>query len=336
MNDNNTTPKGTDYYKGLGSLLHKVRWTQYLLAIVAEVLILLSFAMSGMDVSLGGIMASIPLLKILWAAMFALGIDTAFALSWVRVRRHLRYRQWLACIGNGLLALGMSFVIFEPVSIQLLQQSLDLNFNQAVVNLGVNIVLLIYARAGVAVFLGAILAITNTVDEAITVREPIQPKQRRVGVKKFPRWIDAFFFKRGASRVTAKKDLLEAELPNSDEPPIYERVTELLPAVVTTPAHTADIPVIPATATEQEEVNQSSPATQPVEESAQPTNVAAHSEPTMYDTPEGRAQKVGEITMTGLSISERVAAVIALFPDISDRELGKLSGTAPATAKKYR
>jgi hypothetical protein len=76
-----------DEYKGLPGLLHAVRWSQRLLAIIAEVLILVAFAMSGMDVSLGGVMASIPLLKILWAAMFALGIDTAFALSWVRVRQ---------------------------------------------------------------------------------------------------------------------------------------------------------------------------------------------------------------------------------------------------------
>ncbi len=32
---------------------------------------------------------------------------------------------------------------------------------------------------------------------------------------------------------------------------------------------------------------------------------------------------------------ERVAKVLSLFPDLSDRELGKLSGTA-ATAKKHR
>ena len=60
-----------DEYKGLPGLLHAVRWSQRLLAIIAEVLILVAFAMSGMDVSLGGVMASIPLLKILWAAMFA-------------------------------------------------------------------------------------------------------------------------------------------------------------------------------------------------------------------------------------------------------------------------
>lgn len=89
MSDEEVLPptRDTDQYTGLSRLLHGVRWTQHLFSIVAEVIILLSFAMSGMDVSLGGVMASVPLLKILWAGMFALGIDTAFALSWVRVQQ---------------------------------------------------------------------------------------------------------------------------------------------------------------------------------------------------------------------------------------------------------
>jgi hypothetical protein len=138
-----------------------VRWSQHLLSIVAELLILLSFALSGMDVSLGGVLAGIPLVKVLWAAMFALGIDTAFALSWVRVRQCVSRRQWLSFAWNVLLALAMSLIVFQPLALQLLQQSLDLNFAQAVANLGINIVFLTYARSGVAVFLGAILAMTN-------------------------------------------------------------------------------------------------------------------------------------------------------------------------------
>ena len=53
-------------------------------------------------------------------------------------------------------------------------------------------------------------------------------------------------------------------------------------------------------------------------------------------TPEQRAERVSELDFTGLSARERVAKVLSLFDDLSDRELGKLSGTAPATAKKYR
>ena len=44
--DSNEKPQ----YKQLRAFLYAVRWTQHLLAIIAEVLILLSFAMSGMDV----------------------------------------------------------------------------------------------------------------------------------------------------------------------------------------------------------------------------------------------------------------------------------------------
>ncbi len=38
----------------------------------------------------------------------------------------------------------------------------------------------------------------------------------------------------------------------------------------------------------------------------------------------------------GVGSYERVAKVLSLFLDLSDRELGKLSGTAAATAKKHR
>src|ERR1700674_3979311 len=96
--------KHASEYRGLDTIIHTVRWLQHLLAIIAEVLILLSFAMSGMDVSLGGVMASVPWLKILWAAMFALGINTAFALSWVRVRQCVNCQQWWPLVWNMILA----------------------------------------------------------------------------------------------------------------------------------------------------------------------------------------------------------------------------------------
>jgi hypothetical protein len=53
-------------------------------------------------------------------------------------------------------------------------------------------------------------------------------------------------------------------------------------------------------------------------------------------TPEQRAREISTIDFTGLSARERVMKVLELFPDLSDRELGKLSKTAPMTAKKYR
>jgi hypothetical protein len=149
------------HYKGLPRILHGVRWTQHLLAIVAEVLILASLAMSGMDASLGGTMAGIAQFKWSWAAAFALGVDTSFVIAWVRVRQAVYVRSWGAFTWNLLLALGMSFIVFQPAAIQFLQQALAINFSQALGLLGINVVILAYARAGVAVLLGAILAMTN-------------------------------------------------------------------------------------------------------------------------------------------------------------------------------
>src|SRR5712692_4299188 len=136
--------KNTNQYRGLDRFLHAVRWTQHFFSIVAEVLILLSFAMSGMDVSLGGVLAEVPFIKVLWAGMFALGIDTAFVLSWVRLRQCAMRRQWVPFAWNLLLALSMAAIIFQPLAIQLLQQSLNLSFNKAVASLGINIVFLTY------------------------------------------------------------------------------------------------------------------------------------------------------------------------------------------------
>jgi len=149
-------------YKGLNRLLHFVRGAQNYAAVVAEGLILLAFAGSSLDVSIGGKLAGIGWLAVGWGIVFALGIDTSFILSWVRVRqiamgtgkkRHL----WWAIP----LAVGMSFIVFQPVAIQQLQQSMGLSFNQALTNLGIDLNLLVYARSGVAVLLGAVLAMTN-------------------------------------------------------------------------------------------------------------------------------------------------------------------------------
>ncbi len=82
-----------------------------------------------MDISLGGIMTNIPWLKWLWAAMFALGIDTMFVIAWVRVRQCAGAHKWGGLFWNILLAIGMSFIVFQPVAIQLLQQSLAISFD---------------------------------------------------------------------------------------------------------------------------------------------------------------------------------------------------------------
>ncbi len=169
-------------YRGLPKVLHGVRWTQHLLAIIAEVLILASFAMSGLDVNVSGIMTNIGWLKWTWGAAFALGIDTSFVIAWVRVGRCATVHKWGALSWNLALAFGMSFIVFQPVAIQMLQQSLSISFNQALSDLGINIVILVYARAIVAVVLGAVLALTN-VESAMEARAGISvnaPKRRLI------------------------------------------------------------------------------------------------------------------------------------------------------------
>lgn len=64
--------------------------------------------------------------------------------------------------------------------------------------------------------------------------------------------------------------------------------------------------------------------------------MVAQTDISIATTPEQRAQKVSGIDVTGLSARERVAKVLALFPTLSDRELGKLSSMSAATAKKHR
>jgi hypothetical protein len=336
--DDETTVRPNDKriageYGSLGRLLHIVRWAQHLLSIIAEVLILLSFAMSGMDVSLGGVMVDVPLLKTFWAGIFALGIDTAFALSWVRVRRHLRQRQWLAFIGNGLLALGISFVVFEPVVIQLYQQALDIDFNHALSELGISLTILVYARAGVAVALGAILALTNgesgTADSEV-VLEAVPVKGARVRRHRFA------WFKRLWQWIWAtgqKQSNPAAPVTVNQEPPAQVATLQtpdtLLVEPAQVPAEEVEAPAELPVTTETAIADQETAPLSVTEASAQP-------EPPSYDTPEQRVQRVSEIDFTGLSAHERVAKVLELFPDLSDRELGKLSGIAAATAKKHR
>jgi hypothetical protein len=297
------TNSESNHYRGLPRLLYSVRWAQHLLAIVAEVIILLSFAMSGMDVSLGGVMASVPLLKILWAGMFALGIDTAFALSWVRVRQSALRQRWLAFTWNLLLASGMSVIVFQPIAIQLLQQSLNINFSQAVSNLGINIVFLTYARAAVAVALGAILAMTNVESEMSEQRVLTGPQRKIV------------LFERLLNRV--------APIVSGETPPAQVAVSEDVQAQT------------PAQAETTKDIGEQPTMLLPVVSAELPAPVA-QPEVSTDTTPEQRAQAVSELDIASLSAAERITKVLNLFPDVSDRELGRLCNLAAATAKKHR
>src|SRR5260370_25004300 len=104
-----------NHYKGLPRVLHWVRWAQRLAAIVGEILIRLALFASGMDSKVGGIMANVSGFKWAWAAIFSLGVDTSFVISWVRCRQYGKSWHQLWSIP---VALGMSFVVFQPVVIQ--------------------------------------------------------------------------------------------------------------------------------------------------------------------------------------------------------------------------
>lgn len=256
-------------YKNLPELLHAVRWWQHLLSIVAEILILASFAMSGMDVSLGGAMAHITWLSWIWGAAFALGIDTSFVIAWVRVRQCVINHHWGALTWNIILALGMSFIVFQPVAIQTLQQALGVSFAQSLSQLGINLIILVYARALVAVLLGAILAMTN-VESAMSEQVLTAQPKRRI-----------LFFEQVLNRIA----------------PIVEQTN-------------AQIEQVTVEQVEQQPIKQIE-AKQVTPLSIVPTNVE-------------------------LTPLERVEQCLLNSPDCSDRELGRLTGLAPATAKKHR
>jgi Homeodomain-like domain-containing protein len=154
----------------LSTILHGVRQAQQGAAIFAEVLILLAFAMSGLDASLGGSLVQLTLVKWVWGVSFALGVDAAFVISWVRVSVLARQKRWLAFIGSLFLAVALGAVVFQQVGIQLYQQTMGVAFSVAVRSLGFNLVELTLARTFVAVFLGAVLALTNV--------EPLQSDAR--------------------------------------------------------------------------------------------------------------------------------------------------------------
>lgn len=269
-NDNNTVEE----YKYLSGILHRVRWVQHFSAIIAEALILLAFLASAMDVSMGGVMANVTAIKWAWAIIFSLGIDTSFVISWVRCRQ--LGKSWHLLWGVPV-ALGISFVVFEPVVVQLYQQALSVDFNQALIAVGVNLTVLVYARSGVAVFLGAILAMTN-VESKMAVpgkQEDTKPKQE-----------------------VSSPDQVAKEEVAVDHTGAQVTVTEDVPdqALITIPQDIPDLRTLQ----------------------------------------QARAQKISEIDIDSLSGYDRVAIVLSYFPNISDRELGKLSKLSPATAKKHR
>lgn len=308
MSDNQDTAKShdaIDRYKYLPGLLHHIRWVQRFAAILAEALILLAFLASGMDVSMGGILANIPVVKWAWATIFSLGVDTSFVVSWVRCRELGRSWHLLWSVP---VALGISFVVFEPVVIQLLQQALNIEFSEALRELGINLTLLVYARAGVAVFLGAILALTNVESNTAKPPKPARPQRKFILFEQVMSKLTLVVRKQVPQPVhTQANDEPPAQLPApSEQQPVSEEVP---------PSGYEDI-------SDQPTVDLPVPVEQPV----------AHIETTLQE----REEKVRKLDMTDLRAAERVATVAALFPNIPDRELGRLSGVSAATAKKYR
>lgn len=171
-------------YKYLPEILHKVRWFQHLAAIIAEALLLITFFVSAMDLGVGGVMANIPALKWSWSAIFALGVDVLFIISWVRVRMV----GWsLHLLWSIPVAIAMSTIVFQPVVVQLLQSSTGANFTQALSMLGFSITAMVFARSLVAVILGAVLAMTN-VESDLEAKQPENRPRRRIAV--FDKWLD--------------------------------------------------------------------------------------------------------------------------------------------------
>jgi hypothetical protein len=197
----------------------------------------------------------------------------------------------------------MSVIVFQPIAIQLLQQSLDIDFAQAVSNLGINLDFLTYARAAVAVALGAILAMTN-VESEIGEQRVLTGPQRKI-----------VLFERLLNQI--------APIVSEEAPPAHVAVSEDVQAQTT-----AQIPT-------NEDIAKQPTMLLPIVSAPAPAPVAQPEVRT--DTkPQEREQTVRWLDLSGLSTAERVAKVVALFPDVSDRELAKLSGVSAATAKKYR
>ena len=200
-----------------------------------------------------------------------------------------------------------------------LQQALSIDFTQALNQLGINIVVLTYARAAVAVFLGAILAMTNV--ESEMVEQPALGPKRRVVL------LDNLL-NRIAPVVTREEKTLElpenvdiAKLPTVKLPPVavpeptqllsQEQATAEVRSVVEQPQSTAQVPAQLLASNKQQTVRTET-------------------------MPEERFAKVRELNLDSLGAAERVTRIVALFPDVPDRELGRLCGVSAATAKKYR
>jgi hypothetical protein len=291
-------------YKHLPALLHKIRWIQRFAAIIAEALILLAFLASGMDISLGGVMANTTAIKWAWATIFSLGVDTSFVISWVRCRQ--LGKDW-RLLWNVPVALGISFVVFEPVVIQLYQQAMDMNFSQALQRLGIDLTVLVYARSAVAVLLGAILAVTN-VETGQTEQRALNGPQRRLIL--FERLLNQIAPVVSEEPAPAAVKVSEATTPEQVQAPVQ------VPVQVAEPPAQLPAPI------------EQPPAPEPAPLTTKP--------PAAVTTPEERAQAVGTLDLTSLSAPARVAQVLSLFPDVSDRELGRLSDVAAATARKHR
>jgi hypothetical protein len=204
------------------------------------------------------------------------------------------------------MALGISFVVFEPVVVQLYQQALDVDFSHALNALGINLPVLVYARAGVAVALGAILALTNgessteeevTEETAVVKTMPVR-RQRFVWLKRLWHWLRLIGQKQPEAGVPvavnqepqAQAAILQASDALLGEPaqaPAEQLVMteEMAVEQVEVPDEIVEAPTAPLVAVEQSVVEQMEAPEQPADiveqvadEAAQPIEGTAQSE----------------------------------------------------------
>jgi hypothetical protein len=176
-------------------------------------------------------------------------------------------------------------------------------------------------RSGVAVFLSAILALKNSADEAVPVKGTHPHCQRFGWFRWLWQWLGALSQKwqKSVAPVVVNKELpAPAAIPPAPGP------LQAAPAPITQPATTEE------TTVEQVEI--------PTDVADAPTEPLVAVEQAVAEQVRLSEQlvEVSELDFTGLSGIERIAKVLELFPDLSDRGQGRLSNMSAATVKKHR
>lgn len=161
-------------YPGLNGLSYGIGYLEQALSILSEPLLIGCSALAVIDFITGGGILAIPFFSYLWASALAIAVTACFIVTWRRALRAFTQNRYVAGFFLAIMGGLLGVVDWTAVATQSLQQAMHMGFAQAITDLGFDVFYITNIRAGVAIAMAVVVAISN--HSAVTTAQA--PKRR--------------------------------------------------------------------------------------------------------------------------------------------------------------